>query len=124
MDEVTQYEFVGAAEAISERFLIPVLEGLLGLFPFCHQRLPRRQRVAQRRAGSEYVNHRVAALLEKLRAEFTRSPPALQRQRTGGEQERQRRAPAPPVLGRLGGQDAASSGVDHPLPTAPVRLGT
>ena len=34
VDEVTQYEFVGAAEAISERFMIPVLEGLLGLFPF------------------------------------------------------------------------------------------
>ena len=25
--EITQYEFVGAVEAISERFLIPVLEG-------------------------------------------------------------------------------------------------
>ena len=34
VDEVTQYEFVGAVGAISERFLIPVLEGLLGLFPF------------------------------------------------------------------------------------------
>ena len=34
VDEVTQYEFVGAVAAISERFLVPVLEGLLGLFPF------------------------------------------------------------------------------------------
>ena len=34
VDEVTQYELVGAVEAISERFLVPVLEGLLGLFPF------------------------------------------------------------------------------------------
>ena len=44
-------------------------------FPLRDQGLPRRQRVAQRRAGSEYVNHAVAALLEKLRAEFTRSRP-------------------------------------------------
>ena len=34
VDEVTQYEFVGAVVAISERFLVPVLDGLLGLFPF------------------------------------------------------------------------------------------
>ncbi len=34
MDEVTQYEFVGTVERISERYLIPVLEGLLGAFPF------------------------------------------------------------------------------------------
>ncbi|MCY3838877.1 MAG: hypothetical protein OXH09_09590 [Gammaproteobacteria bacterium] len=34
VDEVTQYEYVGAVAAISERFLVPVLDGLLGLFPF------------------------------------------------------------------------------------------
>ena len=68
VDEVTQYEFVGAVEAISERFLIPVLEGLLGLFPFVIKGFHADN-------GSEYVNHRVAALLEKLRAEFTRSRP-------------------------------------------------
>ena len=34
VDEVTQYEFVGAVEAISERFLAPLLAALLGLFPF------------------------------------------------------------------------------------------
>ena len=49
--------------------------GPSGAVPLRDQGLPRRQRVAQRRAGSEYVNHRVAALLEKLRAEFTRSRP-------------------------------------------------
>ena len=68
VDEVTQYEFVGATEAISERFLIPVLEGLLGLFPFAIKGFHADN-------GSEYVNHAVAALLEKLRAEFTRSRP-------------------------------------------------
>ena len=34
VDEVTQYEHVGAAPAISERFMVPVLEALLLLFPF------------------------------------------------------------------------------------------
>ena len=68
VDEVTQYEFVGAVEAISERFLVPVLEGLLGLFPFAVKGFHADN-------GSEYVNHRVAALLEKLRIEFTRSRP-------------------------------------------------
>ena len=43
--------------------------------PVRHPRLPRRQRVAQRRAGSEYVNHRAAALLAKLHAEFAKSRP-------------------------------------------------
>ena len=68
VDEVTQYEFVGAAEAISERFLIPVLGGLLDLFPFVIKGFHADN-------GSEYVNHTVAALLERLRAEFTRSRP-------------------------------------------------
>ena len=68
VDEVTQYEFVGAVEAISERFLIPVLEGLLARFPFVIKGFHADN-------GSEYVNRRVAALLEKLRAEFTRSRP-------------------------------------------------
>ena len=31
---VTQYEFVGAVVGISERFLVPLLEGLLLSFPF------------------------------------------------------------------------------------------
>ena len=69
VDQVTQYEFVGAVEAISERFLVPVLEGLLGLFPFV---------VIGFHAdnGSEYINHTVAALLNKLHIrEFTKSRP-------------------------------------------------
>ena len=44
--------------------------------PVRRGRLPRRQRVAQRRAGSEYVNHKVAALLNKLHVrDFTKSRP-------------------------------------------------
>ena len=34
IDEVTQYEYIGAVTAISERFLVPLLEALLDLFPF------------------------------------------------------------------------------------------
>ena len=44
--------------------------------PVRRRRLPRRQRVAQRRAGSEYINHTVAALLNKLHVrDFTKSRP-------------------------------------------------
>ena len=67
VDEVTQHEFVGAAVGISERFLVPLLEGLLRSFPF-----PILGFHADN--GSEYINHRVAKLLDKLRVErFTKS---------------------------------------------------
>ena len=67
VDEVTQFEYVGAVVGISERFLVPLLEGLLLSFPF-----PILGFHADN--GSEYINHRVAALLEKLRVgRFTKS---------------------------------------------------
>ena len=67
VDEVTQFEFVGAVVGISERFLVPLLEGLLLSFPF-----PIPGFLADN--GSEYINHQVAALLEKLRVgRFTKS---------------------------------------------------
>ena len=69
VDEVTQYEHVGAVPGISERFMAPILEALLLLFPF---------HVLGFHAdnGSEYVNRRVAALLNKLHVgEFTKSRP-------------------------------------------------
>ena len=69
VDEVTPYEFVGAVATISERVLVPVLEGLLGLFPFV---------VVGFHAdnGSEYGNHTVVALLNKLHVrDFTKSRP-------------------------------------------------
>lgn len=67
VDEVTQFQFVGAVERISERFLLPVLEQLLADFPFLILGFHADN-------GSEYINHRVARLLEKLRvAEFTKS---------------------------------------------------
>jgi transposase InsO family protein len=68
VDEVTQWEVVGCAEGISERFLVPVLEAMLHQFPFRIQGFHSDN-------GSEYVNHTVARLLNKLLIEFTRSRP-------------------------------------------------
>ena len=68
VDEVTQYEHVGAVPAISERFMVPVLEALLRLFPFDVLGFHADN-------GSEYVNRHVAALLNKLHVEFTKSRP-------------------------------------------------
>ena len=70
VDEVTQFEYVGAVPAISERFLFPVLEVLLALFPCA---------ILGSHAddGSEYVNHHVAALLAKLRPSANRGTPFL-----------------------------------------------
>ena len=69
VDEVTQYEHVGAVPALSERFMAPVLEALLLRFPFDVLGFHADN-------GSEYVNHRVAALLNKLHVgQFTKSRP-------------------------------------------------
>ena len=69
VDEVTQYEFVAAVEALSERFLVPALEALIGAFPF-------EVKGFHADNGSEYINHRVARLLRKLHVEeFTKSRP-------------------------------------------------
>jgi transposase InsO family protein len=66
VDTVTQWEVVGATKTISERHLVPVLEAMLHQFPF-------RIRGFHCDNGSEYINHRVAELLNKLLAEFTKS---------------------------------------------------
>ena len=66
VDEVTRFEVVVSVERISEVTLIPALEHLLESFPFVIQGFHADN-------GSEYINHRVARLLEKLRIEFTKS---------------------------------------------------
>lgn len=68
VDEVTQWEVVGCCQRLSEAYLLPVLEDLLAQFPFVI-------RGFHSDNGSEFVNHRVAGLLNKLLAEFTRSRP-------------------------------------------------
>jgi transposase InsO family protein len=66
VDEVTQFQFVGSVERISEHFLLPVLAALLEAFPFVILGFHSDN-------GSEYINARVAALLDKLHTEFTKS---------------------------------------------------
>jgi len=67
VDCVTQYEVLATCERISEAFLIPVLETLLASFPFPILGFHVDN-------GSEYINHHVAALLNKLLIEeFTKS---------------------------------------------------
>ncbi len=72
IDEVTQWEVIGCCRAISEQYLIPVLEAILHQFPF-------RIRGLHADNGSEYVNRTVARLLQKLWIEFTRSRPSVAR---------------------------------------------
>jgi transposase InsO family protein len=68
VDCVTQWELVATCEKITEAYLLPVIEALLDAFPF---------RILGFHAdnGSEYINHKVARMLDKLAAEFTRSRP-------------------------------------------------
>jgi transposase InsO family protein len=66
VDAVTQFQFVGSVERISEHFLLPVLAALFEAFPFVILGFHSDN-------GSEYINARVAALLAKLHAEFTKS---------------------------------------------------
>jgi transposase InsO family protein len=66
VDSVSQWQIEACVEGISEAFLLPVLELVMAQFPFeivgFHSD-----------NGSEYVNHKVAKLLEKLRIEQTKS---------------------------------------------------
>jgi hypothetical protein len=68
VDCVTQWQVVASVEALSEAYLLPVIEQMLAQFPFILLGFHADN-------GSEYVNHRVASLLDKLRIEFTRSRP-------------------------------------------------
>ena len=66
VDEITQWEIVGCVEGISERFLAPLLEELIQLFPFVVLGFHSDN-------GTEYVNKVVAALLNKLNIRQTKS---------------------------------------------------
>jgi hypothetical protein len=68
VDIVTQWELVAAVELISEAYLLPVIALLLEGFPFVI-------RGFHSDGGSEFINHKTAKFLEKLRVEFTRSRP-------------------------------------------------
>jgi hypothetical protein len=66
VDEVTQWEIIGCVEGLSEEFLRPLLEELLDLFPFMIINFHSDN-------GSEYINHIVSDLLNKLKIEQTKS---------------------------------------------------
>ena len=69
VDAVTQWEILGCVQRISEQHLLPVLEAMLHQFPFVILGFHADN-------GSEFVNHMVAELLNKLLVEeFTRSRP-------------------------------------------------
>jgi hypothetical protein len=68
VDEVTQWQVVGATAHISEAWLMPVLEAMLTQFPF-------RIRGFHSDNGSEFINHTIAGLLNKLLIEQTKSRP-------------------------------------------------
>jgi hypothetical protein len=66
VDEVTRWEVIGCVEGISEHFLLPLLEELLEQYPFVVWNFHSDN-------GSEYINVRVARLLQKMIVEQTKS---------------------------------------------------
>ncbi len=68
VDCVTQMQFVATCEKISEAYLLPVIRQLLTGFPFVILGFHSDN-------GSEFINYKVAKLLDKLLVEFTKSRP-------------------------------------------------
>jgi len=68
VDEIVQWEILASVERISEAYLVPVLGSMLFQFPFVIHGF-------HSDSGSEFVNHIVARLLNKLLIRFTKSRP-------------------------------------------------
>jgi transposase InsO family protein len=68
VDILTQWEVVATCERISEAYLLPVLQQMIEQFPFPIKGFHSDN-------GGEYINKTVAALLQKLHAEQTKSRP-------------------------------------------------
>jgi hypothetical protein len=66
VDAVSQWQVEACVQGISEAFLLPVLALIIDQFPFVIVGFHSDN-------GSEYINHHVAKLLEKLRIEQTKS---------------------------------------------------
>jgi hypothetical protein len=66
VDEVTQMQCIVAVERISEMFLVPALNQMMESFPFVIRNF-------HSDCGSEYINRKVAEMLEKLRIDQTKS---------------------------------------------------
>ena len=118
VDEVCQWQVQACVQGISEAFLLPALALVIEQFPF---------EIAGFHSdnGSEYINGRVAKLLEKLRVEPDQiTLQAQQRQRAGREQECQRGAQAHglqphPAEVRPADQRVLSNGVQSVAESAP-----
>ena len=69
VDEVTQFQHLGAVPRITQHFMVPVLKDLISAFPFIVQAFHADN-------GSEYINREVADLLNRLHIPaFTKSRP-------------------------------------------------
>jgi len=68
VDEVTQWQVVACVPQISEAWLEPALQSMLAQFPF-------KIRGFHSDNGSEFINHTVAKLLNKLLVQQTKSRP-------------------------------------------------
>jgi transposase InsO family protein len=66
VDSVSQWQVEACVEGISEAFLLPVLELVIAQFPFVIEGFHSDN-------GSEYINQKVATMLDKLRIEQTKS---------------------------------------------------
>ena len=66
VDQVCQWHVEACVQGISEAFLLPVLDLVIAQFPFVIEAFHSDN-------GSEYINGRVATLLEKMRIEQTKS---------------------------------------------------
>lgn len=68
IDEVTQFEFIGAVKAPTEEHMMPLLKQLISAYPF---------KILAFHAdnGSEFINQQVAAMLNKLLIKLTKSRP-------------------------------------------------
>lgn len=66
VDSVSQWQVEACVHGISEAFLLPVLMLMISQFPFEIEGFHSDN-------GSEFINHRVAAMLEKMRIEQTKS---------------------------------------------------
>jgi hypothetical protein len=68
VDEITQWEVVVCVEGISEKFMIPALTAAMSLFPFMMLNFHADN-------GSEYINQKVADLLQRMLIKLTKSRP-------------------------------------------------
>jgi transposase InsO family protein len=68
VDEVVQFECIGAAEKITEKYLLPLLKKIIESYPY---------KIINFHAdnGSEYINKKVAQMLNKLLIKLTKSRP-------------------------------------------------